>query len=144
MFPQFQSQKHISSFSANTNLSSQDSSGSNHLLGRTRQHGCSHSAPDTPAHRCRPDNSKSHFYTFKSPIAPPFPSQKKESPLPQLKQRLTGQDSSQCCPLHPGEHVQIPSIGSHAAPFAHKHVWLQSSPHVPLEQGMEQSIPCQP
>lgn len=67
MFSQFQSQKHISSFSANTNLSSQDSSGSNHLLDRTRQHGCSHSAPDTPAHRCRPDNSKSLNYPVHFP-----------------------------------------------------------------------------
>lgn len=61
-----------------------------------------------------------------------------------MKISLTGQDSSQCSPLHPGEQVQIPSMGSHAAPFAQKHVWLQPRPHVPLEQGMEQSTPCQP
>lgn len=62
----------------------------------------------------------------------------------QLKDRLTWQDSSQRAPLHPGEHVQVPSIGSHAAPLAHTHVWLQARPHAPLEQKREQSIPCQP
>lgn len=62
----------------------------------------------------------------------------------QLKDRLTGQESSQCSPLHPGEHVQMPSIGSHAAPLVHKHVRLHPRPHVPLEQRMEQSTPCQP
>lgn len=61
-----------------------------------------------------------------------------------IKERLTWQDSPQCSPLHPGEHVQMPSIGSHAAPLAHKHVRLQPRPHVPLEQRSEQSTPCQP
>lgn len=38
------------------------------------------------------------------------------------KKGFTGQGSSQCSPLHPGEHVQIPSTGSQAAPLAHKQV----------------------
>lgn len=61
----FQSKINISSFSTDTNLSSQDSSGSSHLLDRSRQHGCSHSAPDTPARRCHPGNNKSHCYASK-------------------------------------------------------------------------------
>lgn len=57
---------------------------------------------------------------------------------------LTGQGASQNWSRQPGEQMQVPLAGSQAAPLAHSHVWLQPSPQVPLEQGMEQSTPCQP
>lgn len=43
---------------SHTDLSSQGSSGSSHLLDHNHQRGYSHSAHDTPAHRCHPDNEK--------------------------------------------------------------------------------------
>lgn len=57
---------------------------------------------------------------------------------------LTGHGRSHSSSLQPGEQVQLPLSGSHAASLAHWHVWLQLRPQVPLEQGMEQSTPCQP
>ena len=57
---------------------------------------------------------------------------------------LTGHGSSQYSSCHPGVQVQDPLSGSQAAPWAHTHVWLQPGPQLPLEQGMEQSTPCQP
>lgn len=57
---------------------------------------------------------------------------------------LTGQDCWQRSPLQPEEQVQEPSIGSQAAPLAHKQVRLQPKPQVPLEHRIEQSTPCQP
>lgn len=61
-----------------------------------------------------------------------------------LRCPLTGHGMSQYSSLQPGEQVQVPLMGSQAAPLAHWHVWLQLSPQVPLEHGMEQSTPCQP
>lgn len=57
---------------------------------------------------------------------------------------LTGHDCWQRSPLQPEEQVQEPSIGSQAAPLAHKQVRLQLKPHVPLEHRIEHSTPCQP
>lgn len=57
---------------------------------------------------------------------------------------LTGHGTSQYSSVQPGEQAQVPLTGLQDAPLAHWHVWLQLSPQVPLEQGMEQSTPCQP
>lgn len=57
---------------------------------------------------------------------------------------LTGQGRSQYSSLQPGEQAQVPLTGSQAAALEHWHVWLQLGPQVPLEQGREQSTPCQP
>lgn len=43
---------------SDTDLSSQGSSGSSHLSDRIHRRGYSHSARDTPAHRCHPDNEE--------------------------------------------------------------------------------------
>lgn len=47
---------------SNTHLSSRGSSGSNHSLDHSHQHGYSHSAHDTPTHRCHPDKDKNSSY----------------------------------------------------------------------------------
>lgn len=57
---------------------------------------------------------------------------------------LTGQGCWHRSPLQPEEQVQEPSIGSQAAPLAHKQVWLQPNPQIPLEHRIEQATPCQP
>lgn len=64
------------------------------------------------------------------------------APPPRLV--LTGHGTSQYWSRQPAEQVQVPLAGSQAAPLAHGQVWLQLSPQVPLEQGMEQSTPCHP